>query len=158
MRTVIEETQRASTAGGIVDDLSHHGAVLVEEKLVADTDLSCRLYQHVPQSQFLVQFSQQEHLNLCIGLFLGTIETGWEHLGVIQYHDIAIVEIVDDMAEGQETVGVVAFFVLLEHVDGLTLAVQHHQSTFITTINFLYRTVFVVEHAVGWLHGHLTLR
>ena len=98
------------------------------------------------------------YLNLCIGLFLGTIETGWEHLAVIQYHDIAIVEIVDDMAEGQETVGVVAFFVLLEHVDGLTLAVQHHQSTFITTINFLYRTVFVVEHAVGWLHGHLTLR
>ena len=62
------------------------------------------------------------------------------------------------MAEGQETVGVVALIVFLKHLDGLTLAMQNHQSTFITTINFLYRTVFVVEHAVGWLHGHLTLR
>ena len=46
--TVIKETQRASTTGGIVDYFSHHRSVLVEEELVADTNLTGWLDQDIP--------------------------------------------------------------------------------------------------------------
>ena len=48
VRTVIEEAERASTARGVVDDLGHHGAGVVEKEFVADTNLPGRLHEHVP--------------------------------------------------------------------------------------------------------------
>ena len=38
--TIIEETEGTSTAGGIVDNLGNHLVDIIEEKLVADTDLA----------------------------------------------------------------------------------------------------------------------
>ena len=48
MRTVVEEAQRTASAGGIVNDLSDHRTVVLEEEFVANTNLTGWLYQHVP--------------------------------------------------------------------------------------------------------------
>ena len=61
------------------------------------------------------------------------------------------------MRKGQEAVGILAVAVFLEHVDGLTLAVNHHQSALVTTIDFIDGAVFVFEHAVRGLQCHLIL-
>ena len=51
---IVEESQCASAACGIVDHLCHHRTALVEEELVAYSYLSCRLHEHVPQAHLLV--------------------------------------------------------------------------------------------------------
>ena len=110
-----------------------------------------RLHHHVPQSQFFVQLAQEEHLNLRIGLLLGAEETGGKHLRVVEHEDIALVEIVYDAAEHDGAVGRLAVGILLEHVDGLTAAVYHHQAAFVAVVNLFYGAVVVLEHAVGRL-------
>ncbi len=75
---IIEETEGTATAGGIVDNLGYHLVDIIEEQLVADTDLAGRLYQYVPKAHLRIELTEQEHLNLGIGLLLGTIKTGWE--------------------------------------------------------------------------------
>ena len=101
MRTVVEETKRTSTTGGIVDDLSHHRTILLKEQFVADTNLTGWFHEHIPQTQLLVELTQQEHFDLSIGLLLRTIETSWEHLRVVENKSIAIIEIIDDITEVQ---------------------------------------------------------
>ena len=154
MRTVVQESQRASAAGGVVYHLGHHGTVFVEEQLVANTDLTCRLYEHVPQPQFFVQLPEQEYLNLCIRLLLGAKETGRKHLGVVEHHGVAFIEIVDDMAEGDKLVGIIAFLVLLEHLDSLAFPVDNHHAAFVAAIDFLHSAVFVLKGTIGRLHCH----
>ena len=148
VRTVVEETQRTASAGRIVDDLCHHGTVLLEEQLVADTYLTGRLYEHIPQAQFLVQLTQQEHLDLGIGLLLSAVETRREDFRVVEHDDIALAEIVHDIAEGQELTGVIAVTVLHIHVDSLALAVYDHHAAFVTMIHLLECSVFVFEDLV----------
>ena len=138
MRTVVEESQGSSAAGGIVDHLCHHRTILLEEELVADTDLSSRLYQHIPQTQLLVELTQQEHLDLGIGLFLGAVETGGEHLGVVKDKRVVLVEIVEDIAEVEIDrvafliLEILAILIFLGHFDRAALAVDDHQTAFIT--------------------------
>ena len=153
--TVVEEAQRTSAAGGIVDDLSHHRAVLFEEELIADTYLAGWLDEHIPQAQFLVEFAQQEHLYLGVGLLLRAVETGGEHLGVVEDEGIALVEVVHQVAECQELVGIVAVSIFPEHLYRLTLAVNHHQSRLVTTENALFRTVLILKGAVRRIKGYL---
>ncbi len=129
MRTVVEEAQRTATARGVVIHLGDHRAYFVEEELVADTDLTRRLHQHIPQMGFLVQLAKDEHLNLGISLLLGAIQTGGEHLRVVEHKRIAVVEIVDDIAE----IKIIAFngfalAVLLEEFYLTRCTVQHHQA------------------------------
>ena len=94
MRTVIEESQRTSATRCIVDNFGHHRTVLLEEEFVADTNLPGRLYEHIPQSQFLVELTQQEYLDFGIGLLLGAIKTGGEHLRIIEDKRVFLIEIV----------------------------------------------------------------
>ena len=143
--TVVEEPQGTSARGGVVDDLGHHGAFAVEEQLVADTYLACRLYQHVPQAQLLVELAQQEHLNLGIGLLLGAIESGWEHLGVVEDKGVALVEVVEQVAEGHVFLRVVALGIFLEDIDFLAFAVNHHEFALVAVVDAVYRSVLVLE-------------
>ena len=132
MGAVVEEPQGTATAGGVVDNLGHHGARLVKEQLVADTYLACRLYQHVPQAHLFIELAQQEHFYLGVGLLLGAVETGREYLGIIEYKGVALVEVVEYITEVEvlalDGITLVVFSV---HVDGLRLAVQHHKTALI---------------------------
>ena len=101
MRTVVEESECTSSAGGVVDDLCHHRSVFLKEEFVANPYLSCWFHEHVPETLLLVEFPEQEYLNLCIGLLLSAIETCWKDLGVVKDEDIALVEIVDHVTEGE---------------------------------------------------------
>ena len=140
MGTVIEESQGASTAGSVVDHLGHHGTIVLEEEFVADTDLTGWLHEHIPQTQVGVQLAQQEHLDLGISLLLGAIETGGEHLGVVEDKGIVLVEIVEDVTE-VEVNGIALFveeifavLVFLRHLDTSALTVEHHEAALIAVV------------------------
>ena len=136
MRAVVQEAQSTSAACGIVDNLGNHGSGVVEEELVADTYLTGRLHKDIPQAHFPVQFPEQEHLYLGIGLLLGAIESGGEYLGIVEYKDIAFIEIVDDIAELYVfSLNGVAVSIFLEEVYLSRLTVQHHQSGLVTAYN-----------------------
>jgi hypothetical protein len=154
VRTVVEETQRTTATGGIVDDLSHHRAVLLEEQLITDTNLAGGFYQHIPQAQLWVQFAQQEDLNLGIGLLLGAIKARREHLRIVKQHGVALAKVFDNVAELDKLVGEFTLVVSPIHVDGLALAVHYHHTTFIATIHFLNGTVFILKHLVRGLQSN----
>ena len=99
VRTVVEETQCTSAAGGVVDDLSHHWSVFFKEQLVSNTYFTCRLYKHVPQALVGIKLAQQEHLNLCICLFLGAIQSCREHLGIVKDKGIVLIKVVQNVTE-----------------------------------------------------------
>ena len=148
VRTVVEETQGTSATGRIVDDFCHHRTVFLEEQLVADTNLTGRLHQYVPQTQVGIQLTQQEDLNLGISLLLRTIQTGRKHLRIVEDDDVALVEIVDDAAEFDKLLGVVTFFVFLEHVNGLTLTVNDHHTALVAAIDLFGSAVGILKHLV----------
>ena len=158
MRTVIEETERPAATGGIVYHLSHHRTVLVEEELIANTYLTGRLYQHIPKAQFLIEFPQEEDFNLGIRLLLRTIKAGRKHFRVVEDKSIPLAEIVHDITEQQRLVYILAISIFLEHINRLTLAVHHHQATLVTTIDFLYCSVFILKIFMRRLQCHLCLR
>ena len=57
MRTVVKKTKRSSTTRGVIDYLSNHGSAFIKEQLVTNAYLTCRLYQHVPQAHFTIEFA-----------------------------------------------------------------------------------------------------
>ena len=150
VRTVIEETQGTSTTGGIVNHLSHHRPIFLKEEFVTDTDLTCRLHQHIPQTQVWVQLTQQEYFYLGIRFLLRTIQTCREHLRIVEDKGIILIEVIQDVPEVQIDglpflIGqVVTLFILLCHLDLSALTVYHHQSAFIAMET--------------WLKCHLLLR
>ena len=81
VRTIIQKAQGTSATGGIIDDLSYHWAVVLEEEFIAYAYLAGWFDQDIPQSEFLIKLTQQEHLDLGIGLLLSTKETGRKDLG-----------------------------------------------------------------------------
>ena len=136
MRTVVEEAQRTTAACSVVDDLSHHCARLVEEELVAYTNLTCRLNEHVPEAHLLIEFAQQEHLNLCICLLLCAIEARRKHLSVVEDECIVLVEVVEYVAEVEVfALDGLAVGILLIHVNSLRFLVQNHQTALVAACN-----------------------
>ena len=138
VRAVVEEAQGASAARCVVNHFGHHRSAVVEEELVADANLACWFDKHVPQAHFLVQLAQQEYLYLGVGLLLCAVEACGEHLCVVEDERIALVEVVENVAEvkillvalvvGERFAVLVGF----EQVDGLRLLVKHHQAAFVT--------------------------
>ena len=137
MGTVIEETESATAARCIVNDLCHHRTTVVEKQLITDTDLARRLHQHVPKAHLLIELTEQEHLYLGIGLLFRTIETGREHFRIIENERITLIEMVQHIAEVKEHgIPFIVFqwfsiLIGLEHIDLLRLTMQNHQFTFI---------------------------
>ena len=133
MRTIVEESQCTTTARGIVDDLGHHRTVILKEELIANTNLTSWLHEHIPQTEVTVQLTQQEHLDLGIGLLLRAVETGREHLRIVEDEGIILIKIVEDIAEVEIDgfaffiLQVFAVLILLAHLDFATLTVEHHQ-------------------------------
>ena len=158
MRTVVEEAQCAAATRGVVYHLSHHRPILLEEQLVAYAYLSRRFDEHIPEALVLVQLTQQEDLYLRVGLLLGAVKTCRENLGVVEHKHVSLVEIVHDIAECHILLCVVTILVFLEHLNLLTLAVNHHEPTFVAMIYLLHHIAFlVVEIDARWLKGYLLL-
>ncbi len=97
MRSVIEETQCASTRGGIVDYLSHHRLIVAKVQLVAYTDLASRFHQNIPQLILRTKFPEQEHFDAGTGLFLIAIEKSREHHRIIVDKQVSLIKIIDDL-------------------------------------------------------------
>ena len=116
--TVVEESQGASAAGGVVDDFRHDGVVLTEVEFVADADFPCRFHEHVPQPQFGIQFPEEEYFDVGSRLFLVDVESGGKDFGVVEDEDVLVVEVFEQVDE---------VAVLYRAV----LAVQHQQSAFV---------------------------
>ena len=157
MGTVIEETQGSSTTGGIIYHLRYHRTIILKEQFITNTYLTCRFYQDIPQAQLLIEFTQQEHLNFGICLLLGTIETGREHLRVVEHQGITFIEIINYVTEQQRLVCILSLAILLEDVNGLALTMDHHQTTFIAAIDFLHGTILVLKRLMRWFQCHLLL-
>ena len=161
VRTVVEESQCASATGGVVDNLSHHRTITIEEQFVTYTNLACRFHQDIPQTEFGIQFPKQEHLYLGVGLFLCTIEASGEDCSVVEYKSVALVKVFDGITECHEyaiSVGTghhLAFLIGLVHVNLLTLAMEHHQPALITAVDLVNRSVVIRKCLVGWLKSHL---
>ena len=64
---VRQETERTTAAGSIIDHFRYDSRILLEGQFVTDTDLTCRLNQHIPITHFMIQFPQQKNLNQRIG-------------------------------------------------------------------------------------------
>ena len=123
MRTVIQETQCTSSAGCVVDHLSHHRSTLVEEELITDSYLASRFDQNVPKSHFFAEFTEQENFDFGIGLFLCAVKSCREYFRVVEDECVAIVKMLQNMTEVKED-GIaifvfqrVAFFIGLVHID-----------------------------------------
>ena len=67
---VVQESQSASAAGGVVYHFGHEGVVLTKVKLIADANLACGVYGNVPQTVFGIEFPAQEYLNAGTGALL----------------------------------------------------------------------------------------
>ena len=119
--TVIKEAQRASAARGVVNHLCHHCSTVVKEQLVANSYLACRLYKDVPKAHLLVQLAQEEHFYLGVGLLFCSIESRREHLSVVEDERVALVEIVEHIAE-IEVYGIA--FLILQRLSVLVLSVH----------------------------------
>ena len=161
---IIEEAERTATAGGVVDYLGNHLVYIVEEQLVADTDLAGWLYQYIPEAHLRIELTEQEYLNLGICLLLGSVETGWEHLGIVEDEGISLLEIVHDVLELQEyriAIGILdflAFLIGLIHLDGFRLLVDDHQSSLVAASNLEYTfTTSCLNHTfcLMWVKCHL---
>ena len=132
VRTVVEEPQRTSAARGIVDNLGHHRARIVEEELVANSNLSCRFNENVPQSHLCIELSEEEDLDFGICFLLCSVQTGRENLCVVEDHHIAIVEVFAYILEFDVIVlcRLTLDFLVVE-VDSLRLAVNDHHASLI---------------------------
>src|ERR1700761_8705699 len=96
---VPQEPDRPSAAGGIVDHFRYQFVVVTEIKLVTHTDLPGWVDDHVPKPVWLVQFTQQENFDLGAGLLLTAIHSGGKYLGIIDYKNIFVIEIVENIAK-----------------------------------------------------------
>ena len=119
MSAVEQESQSASSRCGIVNHLRHKTVILSEIELVANSDLACRIDEHIPETCLSIQFSQQENLDACTSLLLVAVETSWEDLGVVEEHKVFLIKIVDELLE-YLVLNLVAFLV------------EHHKTGFIT--------------------------
>ena len=136
VRTVVKEAQRTAAACSVVDDLSHHCARIVEEELVAYTNLTCRLNEHVPEAHLLIEFAQQEHLNLSVSLLLCAIKARRKHLSVVEDESIMLVKVVEHIAEVEVfALDGLAVGILLIHVNSLRFLVQNHQTALVAACN-----------------------
>src|SRR3990172_12529543 len=92
------EPDRAPSGGGVVDHLAPELAV-VEKDLVPDSYLSGRIDNDVPDVLFCIQFTQEEHLDLGIGLLFLPKEPRLKDTRLIHHEAITFAKIVHDIKE-----------------------------------------------------------
>ena len=134
MRTVVKETQCPSSACCVVNNLGHHIPTLIKKELVAYSNLSRRLYKDIPKAHLLVEFPQQEHLNLGICLFLCTIKSCRENLGVIEHESVTLAKVIDYIPKIKIfALYRIAITVFLVQIDSSRLAMEHHKTALVTS-------------------------
>ena len=129
---VVEEAQRAAAARRVVDHLGHDRVVFAKVELVANAYLAGGVDEHVPQAQLAVELAEQKHLDARARLFLVAIEAGGKHLGVIEYKNVMLVEIIEH---------------LLEHLvfDVSRLPVEHHHAALVAVGRGIFRNLLLGE-------------
>ena len=121
VRSVIKETERTAAGSGVVYYFRYHRVVGTEIQLVADTDFTGRIYQHIPQTEFFVQLTQQEYFDTSSRLLLITIQTCREYLRIVEYKYVFIIKVVQNILEH-----------LVFNLSSTT--VQHHQARLISIL------------------------
>ena len=119
---VKEKTQGAAARCGVVDNLGTHHIVVTEIELVADTDFTCRVYQHIPKAQLAVKLAQKENLNLGTCLLFVAIEACGKDFGVVEDKEIFLIKIFDDILKDSM-------------LDGSRFAVYHHQTRLVAVFH-----------------------
>ena len=119
VRTVIKESQSSSPGGGVVDDFGDHALVFAEVEFVADADFAGGFDEDVPQFVVGVELAQEEDFDAGAGLLFVTVEAGGEDACVVVDHDVAVVEVFEDVFE---------YLVL----NLFAFLVEHHKTGFIT--------------------------
>ena len=99
VRTVIKESQSTSARSGIINNFGHHRVVITKIQLITNTDLTCRIYQYIPQAKLLIQFTQQKNLDTCTGFLFISIQTRREDFRIIKDKHIFIIKILQDILE-----------------------------------------------------------
>ena len=66
--------------------------IVPEIQFITDTNLTRWIYQNIPQTQLMIQFTKQKYLNLCAGLFFLTIHARCKHLCIVHNKHIVLVE------------------------------------------------------------------
>jgi len=95
---IVGETNCTTTGRGVIDDFAVE-AIVVEVDLVSDANLASRLNQDIPNALLGLQLTEEHDLDLRIGLFLLTEQTGWEHLCVVHNDHITLVHVLQDVLE-----------------------------------------------------------
>ncbi len=95
---VVREPHRAATRCRVVNDFAVE-AIIVEIDLVANTHLARRLYEYVPNALLRLEFAQQHHFNLRVGLLLLAEQTCRKYLGVVHNDHVALVHVVKNILE-----------------------------------------------------------
>ena len=97
IRTIVEETQCTTARSGIVNNLCSQNIILAKVELIADTNLTRRIYQHIPQSKLTVELTKQENFNLGTGLLLISIEASRKYLCIVKDKAVFLLKIVENI-------------------------------------------------------------
>ena len=96
--SVVEESECAASGCGVVNDFRHE-AVVSEVEFVSDSDFSCRLDNHIPESLLFIEFPEQEYLNVGTCFLFLSEKSGRENFCVVQNECVALSKIVSDVLE-----------------------------------------------------------
>jgi len=99
MAAIKQKAQSASPGCRVVNDFGHHRFVFTEIKFVADTNFTGRIDQHIPKTEFFVEFSEQEHFNLSTRFLLVAVQASGKHFGIVEDEYILFVEILCNFFE-----------------------------------------------------------
>jgi hypothetical protein len=124
--SVIQEAKGPAPRGSIIDHLRNQHIVFSEIEFVPDPDLSSRVDQDIPKSLLTIQLSQEEDLDLGPGLFLISIKASRENFCIVEYQDVFVGEIIQDVFK---------YFMLY----GPFLSVNYHKPGFISVPGRIFR-------------------
>ena len=95
--TIIEEAQSTTTRGCIVNNLCTKDIILAKVELITNTNLTSRVYKHIPQTKLLIELTKQENLNLGASLLLISIESCREDLCVVKHKAVLLLKILQNI-------------------------------------------------------------
>ena len=87
-----------STTRSIVYYLSHQ-IIIPEIQFITDTNLARWIYQNIPQTQLMIQFTKQKHFNLGASLFFLTVHARCKYLCIVHHKHIVLVEYLKNILE-----------------------------------------------------------
>ena len=91
VRTVKQKANGPSATCCIINYFRHQ-IIVPEIQFITDTNLTRWIYQNIPQTQLMIQFTKQKHLNLCASLFFLTVHARCKHLCIVHHKHIVLVE------------------------------------------------------------------